>query len=508
MITNKKIIGNALAQFLGKTATVALAFITVKIVAGFGTDFYGQYLTAYEFLAFFGILADAGLFAIAVREMSKKMTPSKSPPKSNDSRGDFILDDVRERQEFILGNVLSMRLILILVMTLVAGISAQFISAYSDWVKWGVWITGISMALTMVAGTLNAALQTYMKAPLFSGSLVFGKAILAGGIFVLAFLYGDLERAKDFSPLQDLFFAFLWMGVISNVIFCALVFYFARKYVRISLGFDCDWWKKTLRDSLPYGMALVLQTLYLRLDLILISVLMGATAVGIYGISARVLESFLVLGVFFGQAMLPKISAEESGENNAGKLKTQNTTLQWALEKLFLISIPACTGIYFFADEIVLLLSSAEFLSSEGVMGADTLLKILIPTILCAYLNQLFTVTLVAKNLQKKLLWINAVALGVNGGLNLFLIPVYGLVAAAVSTVICEVVVFGLLYFYVRRFFSLNFFSRNMLWILGLNVMIFLIFLLTSVGQNLIVSFAFGSFIYGIFLWGMRKHLF
>ncbi len=71
MSTNKKVLGNVFAQFFGKVLTVAAAFFVVKVVSGFGREFYGEYVTAYEFLAFFGILADMGLFAIAVRDMSK-----------------------------------------------------------------------------------------------------------------------------------------------------------------------------------------------------------------------------------------------------------------------------------------------------------------------------------------------------------------------------------------------------------------------------------------------------
>ena len=161
--TNKKVFINTITQFLGKMLTITASFFIVKIVAEFGADFYGNYVTSYEFLAFFGIIADAGLFTIAVREMSKN--PQKTA--------------------FILGNIFSIRLLLIIFVTILAGISAQFIPSYSPLVKTGIWITGVSMALTIIAGTLSSVLQSRMKIHYFSGSLVLGKIILAILIYSL-----------------------------------------------------------------------------------------------------------------------------------------------------------------------------------------------------------------------------------------------------------------------------------------------------------------------------------
>ena len=146
MATNRNVITNTLSQFGGKIGTVIASFLVVKIVSGYGTQFYGDYVTAYEFLAFFGVFADAGLFAIAVRDISRKA----------------------HKPDFVLGNILAMRLGLVALAVLVAGLMAQLIPTYSDAVKIGIWITGISMGLTIVAGSLSAILQARMKIHLFS----------------------------------------------------------------------------------------------------------------------------------------------------------------------------------------------------------------------------------------------------------------------------------------------------------------------------------------------------
>ena len=470
MASGKKILENAFAQFLGKALTVLASFWVIKILTGFGPEFYGQYVTAYEFLAFFGILADGGLFAIAVREISKKNTPKNA--------------------EFVLGNIFSIRLILIICATILAGVAAHFVPNFSPLVRTGIWITGVSMALTIFAGTLSAILQARMKIHFFAGSLVAGKIILAILIFVLA------QQADFFG--QNLFFAFLFAGVFSNFIFLALVYFFARREMlpaKIRPKFNRDYWKKTIQNSLPLGLALVLQTLYLRLDLILISAILGAGAVGIYGVSARIIESFLILGVFFAQAFLPKISAETQNQKNS------ETALNWATEKLLILALPIVIGLFFFAREIVETLSGKEFLGQGSGIGADGSLQILALAVVFAFLNQVFAYTLMARNAQKFLIWTNAAALFLNGFLNLLFLPKYGIAAAAVSTVACEILVLALLFVKLRSDFSIKIFTPNFQIILFANIFLAFLYFL---GLPFFVAIILAPAIYFSFFWVLR----
>ncbi len=478
MTTNKKVLNNAFVQILGKIFTVLASLFVVKIVSGFGTEFYGNYLTSYEFLAFFGVLADGGLFAIAVREMSKNNSKLK-------------IKNEKLNSEFILGNIFSMRLLLIISVTLLAGISAQFIPNYPTYVKLGIWITGLSMALTIIAGTLSSILQARMKIHFFSGALVLGKILLALLIFLIS------RNAEIFN--ENLFFALLWAGVISNIIFCSLVSFFASREIQIRLKFDFHWWKHTFHESLPYGLSLVLQTLYLRLDIVLISIVLGSAAVGIYGISTRVLESFLILGVFFGQAILPKIASEEHD------LKKVSKTLMWGMEKLLIFSLPIIIGASVFSSEIVSILSSKEFLASENFLGSDRILIILAPTVFFAFFNQLFSFTLVAVKRQRYLLKVNAIALGLNALLNVIFLPQYGIIAAAISTVFCEIIVLILLFREIIKHFLLEFSSRNIAFIILANGILLAEIYLTPLRGNLILAAAIGSLTYFSILYGVSK---
>ncbi len=468
--TNGKVLFNTLSQFGGKILAIVASFVVLKIVTQFGIEFYGDYVTTYEFLAFFGILADAGLFAIAVREMSRE----------------------KEKTEFILGNILSMRLLLILGVMILAGVCAQFVPSYSPIVKTGIWITALSMGLTIIAGTLSSVLQARMKIHFFSGSMVVAKLSLAAIVFWIS----------QTTLGGNLLLNFLWAGVVSNLIFAAAVAWFAAREVKITLRWNWDFLRKTLKVSLPYGLALILQTLYLRLDILLISLILGSAAVGTYGASTRVMESLLVLGVYFGQAMLPKISAEEKDNLAVGK------SLVWAGEKLLLLSLPVIIGIEIFAPDIIRLISSEEFVSTAGVLGSDAMLRILVPTIFFAFFNQLFSFTLVAKNRQMYLLIVNATALAINAALNIWLLSTYGIIAAAVSTVFCEIVVFILLSREIRKHWRLPFSTKNILRIVAANILILIELLYTPAGESLFLGICVTAATYVALIAFWRKDFF
>ncbi len=459
---------NALAQVLGKASTVVASLLIVKIITGFGREFYGSYLNAYEYLAFFGVIADAGLFAIAVRQMSQ--TP--------------------EHEEMILGNILTLRLVFLVCVLLLAGVSAQWVYAESELISRGIWITGISMSLTIVAGTLSAVLQRRMKIQYFSGALALSKVLLAGLVFWISGCgVWPLECAGG--ATAETFYALLWAGVVINVVLVGLVYAAVRRYVRIWPQWNGEFCRQILRESLPFGLALVLQTLYLRLDTILIYRVLGEGASGTYGVAVRVLESCLVVGVFFAQAMLPRMSGDEADDAALG------ATITWGVEKLLLLALPLVVGAVVYAEEIVLVLANETYLTQGGQPGAEVMLRVLIVTVVLAYLNQLFTYSLVARGRQRFLLGVNAAALAANAGLNVWLLPQYGLLAAAGSTVLCELLVLGLLWRTLAPTVSWRWSRRAWGAMLVGCVAIGGLYTLTPLRENLLLAVGLGPIVYG-----------
>jgi len=214
------------------------------------------------------------------------------------------------------------------------------------------------------------------------------------------------------------------------------------------------------------------------------------------------LESFLVLGVFFGQAILPRLSAEEANKEKAEK------TLSWGMQILTTFSLPVIISVFAFAPKIIELISTSEFLSSNGFFGSDGVLKLLVITVFFAYFNQLFIFTLVSKKKQNYLLIVNLIAVILNAGLNIIFLPQYGIISAALSTIFCEVVVFTLLLRQIMYTHSLHIWNVNFVYILFANAVLWAEIYLTPLRESLWQAMFVGGLTYFLLFWGMRKKFF
>ena len=93
---------------------------------------------------------------------------------------------------------------------------------------------------------------------------------------------------------------------------------------------------------------------------------------------------------------------------------------------------------------------------------------------------------MVAKNLQRQLVWINGLALVANAVLNIVFLRQYGLIAAAISTVVCEVLVFVLLSREISRHFTFPFSRKNLGLVLLANLAILAELYFTPLGEHLL----------------------
>lgn len=408
MSTAKKILSNTLAQIISKMSTAFLGVLTVKVLTSYlSVGGYGQYVYVYEFIAFFGIAADLGLFTIAVKEMSQDQ------------------DSIPE----IIGNVLSIRTILIIAMMSLAVVTSFFLKASeSILIPLGVSIASFSAILTLLNGTVSSLLQVKLKMEISSTTAVIGKIITFSTMLYIIFVGFPDQKEIGFLLL-------LAAGVFGNLIMFLSTSYYARKISPINYKFNISVWKKLTKESLPYGIALILNTIYFRLDSILISELRGDVELGIYGAAMKILEQFSVIPLYFMNSVLPVLT--KAIKENSNRYKT---IISSSFDFLAALALPIVVGAFVLAYPIIFVIANPDFLSnlSEGYLGSDIALQILIFALLFQFLNVLFAFILISVGEQKKLLYINAVCVLLNLITNIIFIPIYGFVGAAVTSVFCE----------------------------------------------------------------------
>ena len=426
MSTARKILENTAVQFGGKIATAILSIFVIKMISGYlNAAGYGQYTAAYNFLAFFGIAADFGIYTITVKEMSKDHT--KIPE--------------------ILGNVLGLRTLLIIITMSLAAIAVFFLPEYQDtMVPIGVVIGTLATLFTLLNGTISTVLQVHLKMQYTTIGLVIGKIASVGYIALVVYYLFPTDKATGFEHL-------IWSGVLANLIMFLITFYYVSRYTKIRYRFDFPFWKKIFWTSLPYGVALVLSGIYFRLDTILLykllphadkladgsyacqQTLCSDTEAGLYGIGLRFLEMLVIIPVYFMNAVIPTMTRFlEEGKEKVVRV------VQYSLDFLLAIALPIMVGGFILAAPIIHFISSEDYVSgTKFAFGADVAIQFLVFAMFFSFINVIFAFTLVVLNKQKKLIYINAGCVVLNIIGNYLVIPDWGFRGAALTTILCEI---------------------------------------------------------------------
>lgn len=427
----RAILGNTFAQILGKGVSALISVLIIKIITNYlSVSGYGEYTTIYEFLAFFAIAADLGLFTIGVREMSRNE------------------NEIRK----IAGNILGLRLVLSIAAMSLAVAAAFLIPNYENTlIPIGCAIAAVTTIFNLLNGTVAIVLQVHLKMQWASLTFVLSRVFTLAYMAYIVF-YGIPEGGSQG------FYHMLVAGVIGNGLMFLATFAFANKLVPLRPQFDLKLWKSVVRESLPYGLALILNAVYFRVDSILLFMLRGSTEVGLYGVPMRMLEVLTVIPLYFMNSVLPILTRAISEKSEKYK-----KIIQYSWEFLVAAAAPVITGTVILAYPIVFIVSSPEFLSrvNEGFFGSDIGLQILIFAMGFQFLNVLFAFILISVHKQTKLLYINAACVLFNIIGNLILIPEWGIRGAAFTSVLSELFILIGTYIAARHYLDFKISLKN-----------------------------------------------
>ncbi len=437
---------NTLVQVAGKAGIAVMSLVTSKLLATYlMVHERGQYDFIYGILAVVGIVADMGLYTIAIREISKD----------------------ENQMEKIIGNILSIRNVLVI---LTIGGTFTYLGI-SNWITGQVpnlnfylalLLASTSMMITLLNGTVTSVLQVKYEMKHATLAQIIGKFVI---IVIMAIsMYVLFTKASPGFTSETSFWGFqmlFFSGIVGNFVMYMYTRYNVRKYTKLKYRFDFDMWKRLIRESFPYGFALMIGTIYFKIDLILLRVLyadprFAETQIGYYAAPIKVLEAFTQLPFFFLNAVLPLLSIYiKENDEKLPKL------IQYSFDFLYIMAAPMVAGGVALGYQIINATNSEAYLSrlSDGFVGSDILLQILIFTLLFSFLNLLFNFILMAVGKQKLLIYINLISLAFNVVANVIFIPKFGLVAASIITVLTELVVLICTFVCAKKYvvFNINF---------------------------------------------------
>ena len=485
-MATKKVYWNTIAQLAGKVSTALISIFLIKILTNYlDLEGYGLYSKVYNFLSIFSVIADLGLYTITVREISDHK-------------------DNPEKVSRIAGTVLSIRTMMgvgIIFLSLAIGF---FLPGYDTLPALvGILIAGVFTLFGLANSSILSMLQAFLKTEFSFVSTTVGKIVNLVSMMAIVYwffphsLLGQYGQYADTIALAGVMIA----GLLGNIVMTVMLYSYSRRVHPVGFRFDKEYAKHILKASLPYGLALFLNVVFFKIDIILLSVLepraIADTDIALYGVPMKIVEVGMMFGTVFLNSMLPLFTES---------LRSKDGNLQALADKAYRLLFLAGAGIAFFLaaapKQIIAMIASPTYLVN-GPSGYDAsdAMRVVSFIFLFYFASSLFTYLLIASGDQKKLLSINSKIAIVTLLANAAVIPFFSFMGSAVVTLGCQILLFLLTAHEARHLIQFRVFSRFAVTRLALGALsagCVLLVLPHLVGLPNIVTLAVVSGIFGV----------
>jgi O-antigen/teichoic acid export membrane protein len=186
--------------------------------------------------------------------------------------------------------------------------------------------------------------------------------------------------------------------------------------------------------SLPFGAAAIAIAVYYSIDTVLLGVFRSPEEVAYYAAAYRIILPILGLAGAVGTVAIPHLSFLAATDNAAADEAAAALSRQ-----MILWALPIAAGGALAAEPVIHAVYGAEFAPAAAPFG------ILVWSVLTVYANAAFAFLMLARQGDHRYLIATAVGAALNVGLNLFVIPLAGMIGAALATMASELTVLGLI---------------------------------------------------------------
>ncbi|MCX7851253.1 MAG: oligosaccharide flippase family protein [Caldilineales bacterium] len=403
-------------SLVNKGIDYAFALLYMRVLNPAGV---GAYSFAIQFYTLFEIVVRFGLGTLLTREVARRR-------QSETEAGRYL------------GNVLVLRTLLWLaslpLMAVVAGLYRQA-GAIDDATVVAIGIFALALFFANLSDAFSSVFYAFerMEYPAGVASFV-ALARVTLGAFVLL-LGGGFVGLAAVSLLMNVFQAVWLYGLVR------------RRILRPRLESDWSLQRWMLGESLPLMVNHLLATAFWRVDILILTAMVGAYGVGLYSAAYKYIDGLNVLPSYFTLAVFPVMARLAGGNGGDGRdLARLMRTYRLSLRLLTMLAIPIAVLVFFAAEPLIIILGGREY-----VPGAVVALQILILSIPIGFMNSLTHYVLIAVGQQRFLTGAFVIGVGFNIVANLLAIPRYGVAGAAFVTILSEFALFFPFYYAVRR---------------------------------------------------------
>ena len=450
---------NTIFVTLGSVALKLITFtFNVFVVRRLGDERFGQYSTVLAFVGLFQIFAELGLTQYVMREIAQD----------------------RSRASKLFWNLVIIRSMLAVLGIL--GITLGAVAAgYSSQIILGVFLVTSGFLFSAFDAPLETVLRANEKLGYISSFTVIVQLIFV--------LFGSIFLFQGFS-----YIFLIIAGLIGYPIKIGLEVWAIRKHKLSNLEFQIDprIWPALIRAGLPFGVISLALSVAFSIDTVMLSMFAPDQVVGWYNVGYRLIFNLMIFTGGFAEAIVPTLSR--------AYVDAPGSVDRWyfrSVKYMIILSLPLSIG------GMILAFPLTRFLYGDPFLPSAIGLQILIWDVPLLMFNSFcgnITTVVMEERSAARIYTINAIA---NLVLNLYAIPRYGLIGAALVTVVTDFI--GMVQFYIllNRKLNLPDFSTTLMKVIAASgIMGVLVYLLQH--WNLFLVIVLGISLYAILVLAFR----
>lgn len=389
----KKVLSNFIALSFGEASSKILGFLTtVYLARRLGTDSFGEYAFVLAIYSYFALLANPGFETVGTREVAK---------------GKYSV-------EILFGSIFVLR-ILFSIISFVLLLICALLFHFENAIRVLLITQGLNLLLTPLLIQFIFRGLTEMK-------YVSLARILQSGIFLTFVVF--FVREKD-----ALFYLPILFLVSTVVSLGPLFVLYRRRFGSFSLSTSDETRRCILRVSTMVGVSSFMILIYYNLDSVMLGFLRSSHEVGLYTAAYKVVLLLIAVPGIILDSFFPFLSKNRNEEG-------YEKMLQKYFNVMFVVGVPVGFIGYFVSDWVI------QMLFDNSFQPAAMPLRILFFNVSFVFINMAYANPLLAWGEEKAYLKVVMSGAITNLISNVLLIPPYGMVGAAISTLASEVVVF------------------------------------------------------------------
>ena len=228
---------------------------------------------------------------------------------------------------------------------------------------------------------------------------------------------------------------------LAYLIYMVIMVYEVIKYYGLpKFELDLPFWIDTAKKSIPFGLSIFFYTVYFSIDVVMIQMIAGDYATGLYNSAYKIVSVFAAFYVIYQYVVFPLMSKLYAEDTNLLKV-----SFEQSFKYSLLILLPLSIGVYLYSDYIINLIYSSQYALAAPAM------QILIWTIVFLFINGVATSLLNSIGKEVSVTKIYVVAAIFNIVLNYLMIPVLSYNGAAITTVLSEILILILMMYSISK---------------------------------------------------------